>query len=211
MLLSNLRQDYTKGNLIEKDLKTSPFEQFELWFNHVLEEKIPDPNAMVLSTVNNKEEPSSRIMLLKDFDCKGFVFYTNYDSRKGHDLEYNSNACLLFFWQSLERQIRINGVIKKIKDRDSDLYYESRPLESRIGAWASLQSKVMRDKEDLNKRINLYTEKFGNNPTRPKNWGGYILEPKLFEFWQGGSSRLHDRITYTKDSDKKWKIERLYP
>ncbi|AGF49253.1 pyridoxamine 5'-phosphate oxidase [Candidatus Kinetoplastidibacterium galati] len=211
MLLSNLRQDYKKGNLTEKELKSSPFDQFTSWFNDALIEKIPDPNAMVLSTVNAKEEPSSRIVLLKDFDSNGFVFYTNYNSRKGQDLEYNAKACLLFFWQKLERQVRIDGLIRKNDSKESDLYYESRPLESRIGAWASIQSKVMSDRNELENRVSFYKEKFGNNPQRPEYWGGYILEPKLFEFWQGRSSRLHDRVIYTKDYEDKWKIERLYP
>lgn len=211
MLLSNLRQDYKKGNLTEEELESSPFDQFAIWFNDALIEKIPDPNAMVLSTVNSEEEPSSRVVLLKDFDSKGFVFYTNYNSIKGHDLEYNAKACLLFFWQILERQVRIDGLVRKIDSKESDLYYESRPLESRIGAWASIQSEVMKDRKDLENRVNFYREKFGNNPTRPKNWGGYILEPKSIEFWQGRASRLHDRIIYTKDCENKWNIERLYP
>ncbi|AGF48536.1 pyridoxamine 5'-phosphate oxidase [Candidatus Kinetoplastibacterium oncopeltii TCC290E] len=211
MLISNIRQEYKKGNLTEKELKSSPFDQFELWFNDVMIEKIPDPNAMVLSTVNVAGEPSSRIVLLKDFDSHGFVFFTNYNSRKGNDLEYNAKACLLFFWQTLERQVRIEGIVRKIDSKESDLYYESRPLESRIGAWASIQSKIMNDRKDLENNVNFYREKFGNNPMRPKHWGGYILKPKSLEFWQGRSSRLHDRIIYNKDCENKWKIQRLYP
>ncbi|AGF47101.1 pyridoxamine 5'-phosphate oxidase [Candidatus Kinetoplastibacterium desouzaii TCC079E] len=210
--ISNLRQNYCKNSLLENDLLQSPFDQFNKWLSDALENKVYEPNAMTLSTVDKDMQPSSRILLLKSFDNDGFVFYTNYKSRKGIDLENNSKACLLFFWPTLERQVRIEGYVNKTSTIESDEYYRSRPLESRIGAWASIQSQIINDRSDFKTKEKYYKQKFGENPPRPSYWGGYRLTPKVFEFWQGRPSRLHDRIIYRLQNEStNWQISRLSP
>lgn len=210
MSVADIRQNYEKGELVESAAKPSPFEQFELWLNEAIGLPAPEPTAMALSTVDNLGRPSSRIVLLKGFDAKGFVFYTNYESRKGRELAGRPQASLLFFWQPLERQVRIEGVIEKVSATESDDYYSSRPLGSRIGAWASAQSKPV-SIETLKANVEKFSQQYGETPPRPPHWGGYRLRPDYFEFWQGRPSRLHDRLAYQQNEDGQWTIERLSP
>jgi len=175
---------------------------------------LPEPNAMTLATVGPDLRPSARIVLIKGVDERGFTFFTNYDSRKGRDLASNPNACLLFHWVELERQIRIEGRVSKTSEAESDAYFHSRPASSRIGAWASEQSQVIASRSVIETREADFVAKFGSNPPRPPQWGGYRLTPERFEFWQGRASRLHDRICYTRvagDAAQPWSIERLAP
>lgn len=169
-----------------------------------------EPTAMVLSTVDAHMQPHSRVVLLKDFSEKGFVFFTNYEGNKSRQIEEDMKVSLLFFWQSLERQVRITGTAEKISDRDSDDYFHSRPAESRVGAWASPQSRVISEYEVLTNRFEEYKNKFGNDIPRPPHWGGFVVKPTTFEFWQGRPNRLHDRLYYTQQNQN-WKIERLAP
>jgi len=201
--------NYRKFKLNEKTLPENPFELFSKWFNQILKSDILEPNAMVLST-SSKNKPSSRVVLLKQFDEEGFTFFTNYESRKGRELAVNKNAVLLFYWMDFERQIRIEGKVKKVPRKESELYFNSRPLESRYGALASEQSKILLDRKFLLNKINKLKIKYGDHPPLPDNWGGLKLVPDYFEFWQGRENRLHDRIVYKKHG-KNWKIYRLYP
>ncbi|MEJ5262223.1 MAG: pyridoxamine 5'-phosphate oxidase [Ignavibacterium sp.] len=207
--LINLRKSYEKGELIESKINPNPFKQFENWFEEVLKSNIYEPNAMILATaLDNK--PSARVVLLKGFDETGFKFYTNYLSRKGKQISSNPNAALLFYWMELERQVRIEGKIQKLSREESLEYFNSRPLESRLGALASNQSEVIPDREYLEKKFNQMKDLYGENPPMPENWGGYKLIPDLFEFWQGRPNRLHDRIVYERH-ESNWKIYRLSP
>ncbi|MGQ9797993.1 MAG: pyridoxamine 5'-phosphate oxidase [Ignavibacterium sp.] len=208
-LISNLRKNYEKGELNEKMIDKNPFRQFENWFDEILKSNIYEPNAMILATAS-KNLPSARVVLLKGFSESGFKFFTNYHSRKGKELEENNNAALLFYWMDFERQVRIEGNIEKISKEESLEYFNSRPLESRYGALASNQSEVIPNREYLEKKFTQLKEQYGDNPPMPENWGGFILKPRLFEFWQGRPSRLHDRIVYEKVSEV-WKIYRLSP
>ncbi len=210
MSVADIRQNYEKGELLESATKPSPFDQFELWLNQAIELPVAEPTAMTLATANDEGKPTARIVLLKGFDAKGFVFYTNYESRKGQELAKQPQATLLFFWQPLERQIRIEGLVEKVSDQESDEYYHSRPLGSRLGAWASAQSQRV-SMEDLKARVEEVSAKYGDNPPRPPHWGGYRVRPSYFEFWQGRPSRLHDRLSYQQDADGQWVIERLSP
>jgi len=210
MSVANIRQNYEKGELLEENAKSSPFEQFSLWLKQAIDHPVPEPTAMALSTVGSNGRPSSRIVLLKGVEPEGLVFYTNYESRKGRELANSPWASLLFFWQPLERQVRIEGVIEKVPPEVSDSYFASRPLGSRIGAWASRQSQPV-ELPELQKRFLEMQEKYGDNPPRPEYWGGYCLKPDYFEFWQGRPSRLHDRLAYSLDSDGKWVMKRLSP
>ncbi|OGU40196.1 MAG: pyridoxamine 5'-phosphate oxidase [Ignavibacteria bacterium GWB2_35_12] len=209
--LSNLRRDYTKGSFSEKTAKENPFEQFKLWFEEVLAAEMLEPTAFVLSTSTKDGKPSSRVLLLKQFDEKGFVFYTNYDSRKGKEIEENPNAAILFFWDKLERQIRIEGKIEKISEVESDKYFQTRPYTSKLGTWASEQSSPLSSRFKLIRQVAQFMAKYPVNVPLPPNWGGYRLIPDVFEFWQGRESRLHDRLQYNKNENGKWVITRLYP
>lgn len=207
--ISNLRKNYEKAELLEWKIDKNPFRQFEIWFDEILNSQIYEPNAMILATALNNL-PSARVVLLKGFSENGFKFFTNYLSRKGKELEQNNNASLLFYWMEFERQVRIEGIVEKISKEESLEYFNSRPLESRYGALASNQSEVIPDREYLEKKFTQLKNKYGDIPPMPENWGGFILKPKLFEFWQGRPNRLHDRIVYEKISEG-WKTYRLSP
>lgn len=207
--LNNLRKNYQKGELLESKVNPNPFKQFDKWFEEALSSNIYEPNAMILATAADNR-PSARVVLLKGFDENGFKFYTNYNSRKGKEISINPNAALLFYWMELERQIRIEGRIEKLSKEESLEYFNSRPLDSRYGALASSQSEIIPDREYLEKKFSELKEKYGDNPPMPDNWGGFILKPVLFEFWQGRPNRLHDRIVYEKKGSN-WNIYRLSP
>ena len=211
--LADLRINYSRASLDEADAATNPFAQFDRWFNEALDARLPEPNTMTLATVGEGGRPSARIVLIKGVDERGFVFFTNYESRKGRDLAANPYAALLFYWIELERQVRIEGRIEKTSADESDRYYSSRPLGSRIGAWASEQSAVIDSRAKLEAREKEISTRFGDDPPRPPHWGGYRLVPDSIEFWQGRPSRLHDRLLYTRDaaSPHGWTMSRLSP
>jgi pyridoxamine 5'-phosphate oxidase len=210
MSVADIRQNYEKGALLENGLAASPHEQFAVWFEQALREQVMEPTAMTLATATPDGKPSARIVLLKGYDAQGFVFFTNYLSRKGRELEENTHASLLFFWPQLERQVRLEGRVEKIDARESDAYYRSRPLGSRIGAWASPQSRPI-TRQTLESRTAELSAELGDDPPRPDHWGGYRLRPDYAEFWQGRPSRLHDRLTYQRQEDGAWTIVRLAP
>lgn len=210
--IADIRKDYKLKSLLENDVDKDPLKQFQKWWKESIDADIAEPNAMTLATCDEHGKPSARIVLLKDLHQDGFVFFTNYESRKGKQIEMNPSVALVFLWKELERQVRIEGSVKKISAQESDEYFASRPSKSRIGAWSSPQSQVIDDREILEKNVVYYTDKFGEeNIPRPDNWGGYIVQPQLVEFWQGRRSRLHDRLQYTIDKNNKWTIERLAP
>jgi pyridoxamine 5'-phosphate oxidase len=208
--LADLRKNYSLGSLDAADVDADPIRQFETWFAQALDAKLPEPNAMTVATVDADGRPAARILLIKGVDARGFVFYTNYESRKGRELAANPHASLLFYWIELERQVRIEGKVEKTSAEESDAYFHSRPLGSRIGAWASQQSTVIANRAELEAREREIAAKYGENPPRPPHWGGYRLVPDVVEFWQGRPSRLHDRIRYTREQNA-WRIERLAP
>jgi pyridoxamine 5'-phosphate oxidase len=209
--LAELRKNYALGSLDESDAERDPIRQFQTWFAEALDAKLPEPNAMTLATVGPGGRPAARIVLIKGADERGFVFFTNYESRKGQELAANPQASLLFHWIELERQVRIEGAVVKTSAEESDTYFQSRPLGSRIGAWASDQSQVIPDRAVLEAREREITAQYGERPPRPPHWGGYRLVPDTIEFWQGRPSRLHDRLRYTKDNAGGWQIARLAP
>jgi pyridoxamine 5'-phosphate oxidase len=209
--IRQLRKDYALGQLDEQQVHPDPTEQFRLWLDEALSADLNEPYAMSLGTVNGEGQPSVRIVLLRGFDATGFMFFTNYESRKGQDLLAHPKAALTFFWQELERQVRIEGVVTRANAADSDAYFLSRPRENRIGAWASPQSQVLRDRAELEALLEQRVEEFeGTEVHRPAHWGGYRLRPHSIEFWQGRPSRLHDRIRY-RLVDGVWVRERLAP
>jgi pyridoxamine-phosphate oxidase len=210
--IAHLRKEYRNASLSEQDVLKDPIQQFALWFDNALEAKVQEPNAMTLATASKKGIPSARIVLLKGFDPEGFIFYTNYESHKGKELKENPHGALVFFWHDLERQVRIEGKIKKVKAGESDLYFHSRPKESRLGAWASPQSQVIEDRQILEETFEELVSSYEHTePPRPDFWGGYRLIPNKIEFWQGRPSRMHDRILFKKSAKGNWKVVRLAP
>lgn len=210
MSIADLRQNYDKNVLLESNLEQHPLQQFAKWFEQARTEGGLEPNAMTVSTVGIDGKPSSRICLLKDFDENGFVFFTNYHSAKGQDLEATPYASLLFFWMVQQRQVHINGKVEKISEAESTEYFKSRPIGSQIGAWASKQSQPI-TREELEQRVKNYQTQFGEDIPKPPYWGGYRVIPESIEFWQGRPSRLHDRIKFTLDTEGKWHFVRLSP
>jgi pyridoxamine 5'-phosphate oxidase len=203
----------TSSAFTKATIDPNPFRQFELWFKEAgaagMSEQ--DQVSMTLATANRDGRPCARIVLLKSFDESGFVFFTNYNSRKGGELTDNTRACLLFYWAPLWRQVRIEGVVEKVSAAESDEYFHSRPLGSKIGAWASDQSRPIANRSDLEKRFEEFAAKFFDDVPRPPHWGGYRVKPDVIEFWQGRENRLHDRLVYVRESDGSWHIERLAP
>lgn len=209
--LPDIRNEYRRASLSKKDLAASPFDQFRKWFEEALASGIEQANAMTLATGTSDGHVSARIVLLKGIDDSGFYFYTNYESRKGSQISENPYGALVFFWKELERQVRLEGEIARATEENSDAYYRSRPEKSRISAWASPQSRVIPDRAFLEEEVRKTEERFRDRPVeRPEFWGGYVLRPELFEFWQGRSNRLHDRFRYSC-AEGKWKAERLAP
>jgi pyridoxamine 5'-phosphate oxidase len=231
MAIADIRREYERGGLQRADLDANPMAQFDSWFaqasaggrwrkigialfklwHAVLGHSPADVNAMVLSTVDKNGRPSARNVLLKGVDERGFIFFTNYDSRKGNELAENPNAALTFYWADLERQICVAGPVEKIAQAESEKYFKSRPRGSQLAAWASNQSDIVKDRAALEAKWNEMEKKFPNEVPLPPNWGGFVLKPERIEFWQGRASRLHDRFQYTRQPDNSWKLERLAP
>ena len=221
--IADIRKDYKLASLEEADVAANPIDQFTRWWNEAVASQIDEVNAMTLATANAAGVPAARIVLLKVYNPNGFIFFTNYESDKGKNLAQNPHAALVFFWKELERQIRIEGTVEKVSAEESDRYFNSRPASSRIGAWASPQSAVIENRMVIEQNVERYSSIFANDSIeRPDHWGGYIVKPTSIEFWQGRSSRLHDRIKYTLENsaynaatdtrtDLNWKIERLAP
>ena len=208
--LSDLRKSYERDELDEQQAAPEPLRQFRLWFQEALDAKVPEPNAMTLATVGSDGRPSTRIVLVKDIEDRGLVWYTNYDSRKGRELDHHPFAALQFHWVEMERVVRVEGRVEKVDGAQSDAYYQSRPLDSRLGAWASPQSQVISSRAVLVANAAKAAAQHGLNPSRPPHWGGFRLVPERWEFWQGRKSRLHDRLVYRLDGGN-WVRERLAP
>ncbi len=210
--IADIRRDYRLHTLIETAVEADAVMQFGKWWDDALNSDIDEVNAVTLATATLEGKPSARIVLLKGYDQNGFVFYSNYTSNKGHELAHNPQACMVFFWKELERQVRIEGIVEKVNGEESDQYFASRPEGSRIGAWASPQSMVIEKRELIEENVLKFQKQFADqNIPRPGHWGGYRLKPISIEFWQGRSNRLHDRLQYTLQEDATWKIERLAP
>ena len=211
MTIADLRKSYERAELNEDASHANPLEQFNQWMNEAIAAEVPEPNAMTLATVGSDLRPSTRIVLIKGFDEKGIVWYTNFESRKGQELAGNPFAALQFHWVELERVVRIEGIVEKVSDAEADAYFHSRPLDSRIGAWASPQSEVISGRTVLVTNAAKFAAQFLLNPPRPPHWGGYRLQPDNWQFWQGRKSRLHDRLRYRQQGQGIWVRERLAP
>lgn len=211
--LAAIRTDYVKAGLTENDADADPIAQFRAWFDQAVSAEVPEPNAMTLATATKEAEPSARIVLLKGFDERGFVFFTNYESEKGRELAENPRASLCFFWSPLERQVRVKGNVTKVTREESEQYFHSRPRGSQLGAWASRQSEVIASRLQLEQELASLQQKHGETSQipLPPFWGGYRVAPRSVEFWQGRSSRLHDRLLYSRQADGTWARERLSP
>ena len=212
MSLAELRKDYSLAGLTEKDLAKDPFRQFEKWFEEAQAAKVIEPNAMTLSTVDSRGHPSARIVLLKAIDGRGFVFFSNYESRKGRELAGNPRASLLFPWIALERQVIIEGPVTRVSREESETYFHSRPRASQLSAWVSQQSAIIPGRAVLEDSLKVLEKKYaGAEIPLPPNWGGYRVTPETIEFWQGRRSRLHDRLRFRREKDGSWSVERLAP
>jgi pyridoxamine 5'-phosphate oxidase len=210
--ISDLRKEYTRAGLLEAAAHPDPIEQFRRWFEEALAANLYEPNAMTLATATREGRPSARVVLVKGFDERGFVFYTNYEGRKARELEENPYCALVFYWGELERQVRVEGRAGRVIKEESDAYYESRPRGSQLGAWVSKQSHPVEDRETLEERLReLEAEYKGRDVPRPPFWGGYRVEPEEIEFWQGRENRLHDRLLYRRQDGGSWRVERLQP
>lgn len=209
--LSEIRRDFAGKPLNEDSVEENPIDQFQIWMEEAINAQLLDPYAMSISTVADNGQPSTRIVYLRDIYPEGFIFYTNYDSQKGKNISINNKVALNFLWSELERQIRVEGEVEKLNKEASDAYFAKRPRESQIGAWASNQSQLIRNRQELEDKVTFYTDKFKGIPIpRPAHWGGYLVKPTKIEFWQGRPSRLHDRIVYTKNGER-WEQSRLCP
>jgi pyridoxamine 5'-phosphate oxidase len=212
MTLADLRKEYSLAGLSEKDMARDPFRQFEKWFQEAEAAKIHEPNAAVLATAARDGRPSARMVLLKAIDGRGLVFYTNYDSRKGRELDANPRACLVFPWIVLERQVIVEGAVAKVAREESEAYFQSRPRASQLAAWASSQSSIISGRDALEEAMKSVEKKYsGAEAPAPPNWGGFRIVPESFEFWQGRRSRLHDRLRYRREPGGSWLVERLSP
>ena len=210
--LNRLRKEYTRAGLREADADPNAIEQFRKWFDEALAASLQEPNAMTLATATLDGRPSARIVLLKGYDERGFVFYTNHEGRKARELEENPRCALVFYWGELERQVRVEGLASRVPEEESDAYYTSRPRGSRLGAWVSEQSRPVERRDLLEERLRkLEAEYEGREIPRPPFWGGYLVEPEEIEFWQGRENRLHDRLLYYRQSGEGWRIKRLQP
>lgn len=210
--IADLRKEYSIQNLSETDLEPNPYLQFNKWWDEAIQTEIEEVNAMTLATATRAGIPSARVVLLKEYSEKGFVFFSNYESDKGHELAQNPNACLVFYWKELERQVRISGNVEKISADESDAYFLSRPTDSQVGAWASPQSRVIASRSIIEEKVLELKKEFSvTGISRPPHWGGYIVKPVFVEFWQGRPSRLHDRLKYSLQDNGEWKTERLAP
>jgi len=211
MSIAEIRNDYTLAGLRRIDLDADPVLQFQKWFQQARDAQLLEPTAMTLATADSTGRPSARIVLLKGLDERGFVFFTNYESRKGRDLSGNPNAALVFYWAELERQVRVRGTVGRISREESEKYFTARPRGHQLGAWVSTQSEIIPDRTVLEKRLKEFEQQYPNVVPLPPFWGGYVVSPAEIEFWQGRSNRLHDRFRYTKQADGRWLIERLAP
>ncbi|MEA4919070.1 pyridoxamine 5'-phosphate oxidase [Proteiniphilum sp.] len=209
--LNRMRKEYRSGSLKETEMTSNPFDEFQVWLETAITSGLSEPNAMIIASATPDGRPSARVVLLKELNKKGFVFYTNYMSRKGRELLANPFAAAVFDWHEIERQVRIEGIVEKVEDEESDAYFNVRPNDAKIGAWASPQSRIVRGRKELEELEKKYTTQFaGSEIPRPSHWGGFLIQPTMIEFWQGRPNRMHDRMVYYK-VDKGWNLKRLAP